>query len=83
MPRNGSTPETEKIGAVIRELRQSRELTVTALAERIGRSQQSVSDWERGHRSPSLLDLTRLARGLRVSPASLAKKILENLEDSV
>lgn len=79
MPRSGPTPETQRIGAVIRELRTARGMTTTELAAQIGSAQQTVSNWECGTNSPAIADLPRVADGLGISPITLAKKILQKM----
>ncbi len=63
-----------RVAAVLREERESRGLSMTALATRAGLSQQSVSYVERGMRIPNLDTLLRVCDALDVPlPEILAR----------
>lgn len=62
-----------KTGALIRALRQERQLTQSALAETIGVSDKAVSKWERGCGAPDVSLLPALAEVLGVSARTLLR----------
>ena len=76
----------ELLGRRLRELRQERDVTQVALAERAGLPQSHISEMERGVMLPNLLTILRLAAALPckvtdltsvfddVNPASLLPK---------
>ncbi len=70
-PRCGRRAMAARIGERIRELRKERGLTQRALAERVGVSQQNVSQIEKGDRQPQAEELPRFARALGVPVSSL------------
>jgi transcriptional regulator with XRE-family HTH domain len=57
----------EELGRHVRALRLDQDLTLTALAEKIGISPSGLSQIERGKSEPSLGTLWRLGRALRAS----------------
>ena len=63
--------DTYVTGAAIKSLRESRGLTQSALAERIGVSNKAVSKWETGKGLPDLSLLQPLAQALGVSVTEL------------
>ena len=63
--------ELNLIGPRIRQLREHRELSVEALAQRAGCSPEMVAALEAGELVPSLTPLFRLARGLGVRLGTL------------
>ena len=63
--------ELNLIGPRLRQLREHRELTVAALAERAGCSPEMIAALEAGELVPSLTPLFRLARGLGVRLGTL------------
>ena len=67
--RHDSIPAT--LGADLRALRRSREMTLSGLAEAVGRSVGWLSQVERDLSTPSIDDLRELARVLDVSISSL------------
>jgi transcriptional regulator with XRE-family HTH domain len=62
-------------GQRVRALRKQRGYSQEALAERADLHFTYVSSVERGERNISLVNIVRLARGLKVSPASLFQDI--------
>ena len=58
-------------GATIRQLRESRSLTQSALAEQIGISSKTVSKWETGKGLPDISLLKPLAQALGISVIEL------------
>jgi len=58
---------SEQVGQDIRALRKARGLTLTALAEQVGRSVGWLSQVERGQTMPAIPDLGRLAEILGVT----------------
>ena len=63
------------LAAGVRELRESRGLTQTALAARLGSSQSRVAKMEPGDRSVSLDLLVRSLLNIGASPTEIAKWI--------
>lgn len=59
-----------RLGAVIVELRGMRRMSQATLAERVGRSEPTVSRWETGKSQPEAFDLHKLA-GILEAPAEL------------
>jgi len=59
------------MGAALRKLREERHLSQEELAHRAKTSQSYLSLLEKGRRAPSLVTLTLLARGLRISATDL------------
>lgn len=57
----------------IKPIREEAGMTQTALAEKIGVSQQAVSFWETGERYPRTADLPRIADALGVSIDELVR----------
>ena len=56
-----------KIGNLIAQCRKEKDLTQAALAERLGVSKQSVSNWENDNIQPSIEMLVRLSHTFSVS----------------
>jgi DNA-binding XRE family transcriptional regulator len=74
-PRRASTSrrsvaDLPAVGRNVRRLRTAAGLTQTALAKRSGVNRAGVSRMERGRQNPTAVTLGRLAKTLRVSPAS-------------
>lgn len=61
-----------ELGRRLRAARQSADLTMKALGERVGVSQAQISQIEAGLSAPSLTTLFRLSRALQVKVADLA-----------
>lgn len=59
------------VGNRIRSRREELGLSQAALAERLNRTQTSISYWEAGRRSPDVEDLVALADALDVEPSDL------------
>jgi transcriptional regulator with XRE-family HTH domain len=59
------------VGSRIRARREELGLSQAALAERLNRTQTSISYWEAGQRSPDVGDLVALADALDLEPADL------------
>jgi transcriptional regulator with XRE-family HTH domain len=62
---------TGEISKRIEELRKARGLTQVALAEKLSLNPQTIRDYEKGRRSPTIKGLPALARALDVSIAEL------------
>lgn len=60
-----------QVGLRVRDLRHAAGLSQQALAERIGKSTQTISEIERGVFAPSFETIESLARALKVGPALL------------
>jgi len=63
-----------QVARILREERERQHLSMTALAERAGLSQQSISYVEREMRTPNLDTLLRIAAVLQVDPASVIQR---------
>jgi transcriptional regulator with XRE-family HTH domain len=59
-------PESDELGARLRELRKDAGLTLAQLADRVGMSTSNVSKYENGRIVPSVAVVARLADALRV-----------------
>jgi len=64
-------PSARTLGADLRALRKTRGLTLTALADQLGKSVGWLSQVERDISEPSVADLRDMARALDVSVSSL------------
>lgn len=62
-----------KFGAVVRRLREEKELTQEELAERAGISATYVGFIERGDNVPTLTIVIQIASGLRMRPSDLLR----------
>jgi transcriptional regulator with XRE-family HTH domain len=69
-----AAPLPKTTGPDLRALRKTRGLTLSDLAEKLGRSVGWLSQVERGKSTLSLRDLRALASALEVSPALLLKR---------
>ncbi len=58
----------DRIGLRLRKVRRDRDLTLQALAERAGMTYQAINRIERGHVSPKLETVGKLADALGVDP---------------
>jgi DNA-binding XRE family transcriptional regulator len=63
--------EGHEMGSKVRQLRMAAGLTQTALAKRSGMDRTHLSRLEKGHLTPTLPTLRRLAKALQVTPRSL------------
>lgn len=63
-----------KTGELIRKYRKSKKITMKALGEEIGVSEQAISQYERGTRKPSLEILIKISDALNVSINDLSNK---------
>jgi transcriptional regulator with XRE-family HTH domain len=68
------SPDAAALGRAIQAVRTERGLSQTQLAEATGFMQSWISQVERGRRNPSWNNVARLAEGLGVSVAELAKR---------
>lgn len=72
-PRDSVAPEGVLLGATIRHLRKSRNMTLVELAAEAGLSHPFISQLERGLARPSMTSLHRIARALGTTqPAIMA-----------
>jgi transcriptional regulator with XRE-family HTH domain len=72
MPRRDvADPLAEKVGARIRDLREARGLSITALADKSGVSKGWLSSIERGLQLIKLPTIASLAKGLGVTAADI------------
>ena len=62
-------------GLNVRKLREARELTQEALAEKAGLHPTYVSGIERGVRNPSLVIIARIAKGLSSSVSEITRGV--------
>ncbi|UVC08985.1 helix-turn-helix transcriptional regulator [Rhizobium sp. TH2] len=70
------------IGAIIRELRRTRGLTQAQLADRSGRTLDTISQLERGVNSPSLDTLMAISNGLSMTMTSVVSLLEVDVGDS-
>lgn len=61
------------VGRNVRWVREQRELTQEALAEKVGFSQQYLSDLENGKRNPTIITLYEIAKALGASVEDLIR----------
>lgn len=59
------------MGEKIRELRETRGLSQSDLAEALGVNQSTISNWERGKMEPTIYNVRRIADALGVEPGAL------------
>lgn len=59
------------VGKRIREFRESMELVQTEFAQRVGTSQSTVSQWEKGERKIKVEDVYNICDAFRVSPSRI------------
>jgi transcriptional regulator with XRE-family HTH domain len=55
----------------LKRIRSAKGFTQASLAEALGSAVRNVSNWEQGHRDPSLSTIRQIAQLLRVSVAEL------------
>ena len=67
--------DCKKSGALIRRLRLGKDMTQSALADRLGVSVQAVSKWESGASDPSTSNLLALAKLYGVSAEDLLRSV--------
>jgi ribosome-binding protein aMBF1 (putative translation factor) len=65
----------EKFGDALRKARLDKGLSQERLALDAGLDLTSINEIERGHRSPKLITVFKIANGLDIEPASLLKGI--------
>lgn len=68
------------VGKRIKQIRQSKGLTQMELARNAGLAQSFVSTLERGHKSPTIRSLEKIAAALDVPPKELLSICLEKEE---
>lgn len=78
---SGNTPDkevnkTQKLVG-LEKLRREAGLSQSGLAERTGLSQQAISDYETGNRTPSLWAADKLASGLDVDVGKIVEAVKE------
>ena len=66
-----SKQELIKLGAIIREKRESQNLTQVELANKAGVDRNYIGMVERGERNPSFLSLKKIADGLGLTTSQL------------
>lgn len=69
-----TSPDAAALGRAVQALRAKRGLSQTQLAEATGFVQSWISHIERGKRNPTWSNIVRLADGLGVSVAELARE---------
>jgi transcriptional regulator with XRE-family HTH domain len=75
-----SAREPLVFGRTIRRLRRDRDLSQQALAGAAGIGAKHVSEIERGNREPRLTTITKLAKGLGLTPVELMGSFAEQLD---
>jgi transcriptional regulator with XRE-family HTH domain len=79
----------ERLGQLVRSIRQSRGLTQADLADRVGMSRTSVTNIESGTQAVTVAGLFELAEALQVDPghllptAATAEESISQLSDAV
>lgn len=63
-----TTASARRLGKLIRAKRTERRLNQIALAAAAGVTQPSISEWERGEKTPSLQSLLKLRDALGIAP---------------
>lgn len=76
------TSENKTLVAFLVKARKAGQLTQAQLAERLGKTQQYVSRYEKGDRRVDLLEFIVIARGLGVAPDRLLAQLLRKLPKS-
>ena len=66
----------KEFGQHLRALREDRKLSQTALSSRTGLMPSAIAHFESGRRLPSVINLYRLALGLKVCPSDMLMKTL-------
>ena len=66
--------EKQSIGRNIRKLRRSLDMSQAELAESIGCTRQTITNWERGATTPSQYGIARIAKSLGVEAWELLKE---------
>lgn len=64
--------DREKLGEVVRSLREQKQLSRKELAERVGVSQHAIRYIERGERAPSMESINLIGEALGVPAGALA-----------
>ena len=74
----------ENFGVSIRELRKERGITSYEMAERLGISRNTLTNWERGEKEPHAIEiLEEMAKVLQVPPENLlAGKNSDRIENN-
>ena len=67
--RNENLPDGEKLGPVIREMREAKDMSPEELARLAGVDEKSVEHWENGRRIINNTSLPRVARALDSTPS--------------
>ena len=84
----------EKIGKFITEKRKSKKLTQSALAEKLGVTNRSISNWENGKHMPDLslfkplcnildISINELMSGEKIEDSDYKNKLEENLINTI
>mgnify|MGYP003137176979 CR=1 FL=1 len=66
-------------GRIIRDLRESKQMRQSQLAEQVGISQGGLAHWEKGRTEPSIRDLKKLAKALNTDLSVLTGSPTEGL----
>ena len=72
------TANEERLRHLLRDIRQQKEITQTALAEILDKPQSFVSKYESGERLLSFVETINVCRAIGVSPEILLKEYLPN-----
>jgi transcriptional regulator with XRE-family HTH domain len=71
--RKSRRPEAERLGAIVRQIREDRGLTQEQLAERADLSATYIGFVERGDNVPTLTVIIQIATALDVRPSELLR----------
>lgn len=79
--RSRYTPENVNLRNFLIEARQKRGITQEELAEKIGRKQNYISNYERGERRLDIFELIEIIKGIGEDKEKLLRKIMEISSD--
>ena len=79
--RSRYTPENVNLRNFLIEARQKRGITQEELAEKIGRKQNYISNYERGERRLDIFELIEIIKGIGEDKEKLLCKIMEISSD--
>jgi len=75
MPRTLRTPHHLRLQDLLANLRKSKRLSQTELAQRLGRPQSFVAKYEGGERRLDVIEFIEVARALESDPSELLAQI--------
>ena len=72
---HNSTKILHKFGSAVKEARVNKEMSQEKLALDTGLDLTTINEIEKGHRSPKLITVCKIAYGLEISPSILLKDL--------